>query len=326
MKTFLASATVAATMTFGGAATSAQAGSLDPFLVFGDSLSDAGFFFGLQATNGDTWAAQLGATTEPGTPSYNYAQLGALATGDRTLDLSPLGMVNPEDFEDQIIRFQSVAPVVTADTWTVAWFGGNDLLGAAAQISLLDPADPGFSTAAQAISTAAVSNAVTAISDGVTRLAKENALTKFILPGLPDLALVPQIAAAPVLAPFATGLSDAFNSALIGLAQTASLTVEYFDTEGVFNSLVAGSPGNGFAELTTPCDADLAALLSNCAGFLFFDSIHPTDAAHGILAAGIGDLMHDEASVVPLPAGVWLLLGGLSALAAARRARAKVAA
>lgn len=308
----------AALVSLGLFATSASATTLDPFLVFGDSLSDAGFFGG-QATDGDTWAAQLGATTAPGSPSYNYAQGGAQAVSS--------GGALPFGFAEQIGLFQTVAPPITADTWSVVWFGGNDLLGAANFIlnplNGIDLGTPVGQAAAFGVIDSAIDAAVSAISAGITELYTTNMLSNFVVPGLPNLGAIPAFGGAASFAPLATLASAQFNSdlttELAALQATLPVTTSYVDTFGLFSEIVAGAPGNGFTNLSGTCQA-----LGNCEGYVFWDAIHPTDAAHAVLAQAISANL--PAAPIPLPAGAWLLLGGLGALAIARRRRAQVAA
>jgi phospholipase/lecithinase/hemolysin len=324
--------TIAATLTLVGAAP-VQASGLDPFLVFGDSLSDAGYI-GAQVTNGDTWAAQLGATTAPFAPSYNFAQLGARATSDNPISLPGGGVFEPEDFDAQIDRFQSVTPAITPGTWTVAWLGGNDFLNAAQDLVALglDPSDPADQAAAFAFAQAAASETIGAITAGLTRLNAENALTRFIVPGLPDMGALPQFddptvaAFQPLVTLAAVEYNENLQLALENTPTLAGLTIEYYDVFSAFAEVVAGSPDNGFTNVTDACDENVAALLSNCAGYAFFDDIHPTDALHAVLSEDFAALLSQSTPVVPLPAGVWLLLTGAGALVLTRRAARQVAA
>ena len=269
----------------------ATAKTLQPFLVFGDSLSDAGFFGG-QVTNGDTWAAQLGATTELGNPTYNFAQAGANATGDNP-NVAPL---DPLDFDEQITLFEAVAPPIRDTTTAVVWFGGNDLLGAANAIigqienGTLDPFTASGVDAINAAVGATIASTVGAITAGITRL-EGLGITSTIIAGLPDFGTIPRFISGDLapLAPFASQATDLFNGSLwqVALALDASpdLDVQFFNTQAVFDGLIAGSPGNGFTNPTGNCSAD-GALIA-CQGYLYFDDIHPTDAAHGVVASGL---------------------------------------
>jgi phospholipase/lecithinase/hemolysin len=204
MKNFAATLAVSVAFAFGNIAAPAGATVLDPFLVFGDSLSDAGYF-GQQATNGNTWAAQLGATTVPFSPSYNFAQGGARASGDNT----GLPALDPKDFSEQIAVFDTVAPAVSPDTWAVVWFGGNDFLNTAAEVigSGLNLNDPNDQATAFAQVQMAATDAIEAIASGILAL-ELRSIRNILVPGLPDLGSLPQFSD-PLLAALAPLASEA---------------------------------------------------------------------------------------------------------------------
>lgn len=256
-------------------------------VVFGDSLSDAGNFGpGFVATNGTTWAGQLGAlpATAGGT---NFAFLGATAVSNG--DVSP-------DFTEQRALFAGSGLTLGANPLVVAWFGGNDLLNAA--------------------DASAIGNAVAQIATGVTSLASSFGLTRFVLPGLPDLGLIPRNVGNPVASALATFASNAFNTALqgfVGTANASGLDVTYLDVNAIFGDILANPLDFGFTDVTGSC---LGGAIS-CDGFLFWDDIHPTAAAHAIIAERI--LMAVEPPAVPLPATGLLLLGAFAGLGLLRR-------
>ena len=73
----------------------------------------------------------------------------------------------------------------------------------------------------------------------------------------------------------------------------------------------------GFTNTTEACLSVPLACEGNEAAFVFWDSIHPTEAVHEIIAGTFAE----EVSQVPLPAGFPLLLGGLAAFAMVSRRR-----
>lgn len=255
-------------------------------IVFGDSLSDAGNFGpGFVATNGTTWAGQLGALPALAGGS-NFAFLGATAVSNGG---SP-------DFTEQRALFAGSGLTLGANPLVVAWFGGNDLLNAA--------------------DASAIVNAVTQIAAGVTSLATDFGLTRFVLPGLPDLGLIPRNVGNPIASATATFAANAFNAALLGFVGTANaagLDVTYLDTNAVFGEILANPIDFGFTDVTGSC---LGGTIS-CDGFLFWDDIHPTAATHAILAERF--LMAVEPPAVPLPATGLLLLGAFAGLGLLRR-------
>jgi phospholipase/lecithinase/hemolysin len=89
------------------------------------------------------------------------------------------------------------------------------------------------------------------------------------------------------------------------MAQVESLfdlDVRLFDTFGELNQILDDPAAFGFTDTTTPCILT-PALATGCPGFLFFDGVHPTTAAHALLGAAL-------ASAVPAPASLGLVLAG----------------
>lgn len=304
-------------------ASAAPIGSFTDLVVFGDSLSDPGNIFALtsrtpgavitpdpllypygQFTNGDTWATKLGANVASGT---NFAFGGAKASTDG--DASP-------DFAAQRGLFgAAVSGGLSLGTNPLAavWFGGNDL-----RAGLANPASIG----------SVISAAVTDIVTGVSNLFSRG-LTDVLVFGLPNLGRIPEVTSLDALLASigaanagdtiagATAATQGFNAALeSGLSTLAPFgNVRYFDTFALFESIVGNASAFGFTNLTDACLLTLSPA-TDCAtdqGFLFHDTIHPTDRAHAILAQAV------RASVVPLPAGGILLITGLGGLAFLRR-------
>jgi phospholipase/lecithinase/hemolysin len=259
-------------------------------VVFGDSLSDNGNYgAGIVATNGNTWAGQLGALPwiAGGT---NFAYGGAKAVTDA--DFAP-------DFTAQRALFAGAMPALGHDPVAVVWFGGNDLLNAA------DPT--------------AIPNAIAAIGAGIGELATNFGFTRFLVPGLPDLSLIPRFNAAPdTLRLTAQAASAAFNTALKALVATSvagGLDARFLDIDAIFDALLDDPATFGFTDTKGHC----ARGAIDCAGYVFWDDIHPTEATHAIIAAAVRDALMP--APVPLPAGGFLLVAGLGALVALRRRR-----
>lgn len=285
------------------------AGPLGPFtdlVVFGDSLSDPGNIFATtggavpdtalypngQFTNGDTWATQLGADVASGT---NFAFGGAKARTDD--DGVP-------DFAAQRALFQGASPTLGDTPLTVVWLGGNDMLAAFEGTITIENA---------------IQSAVGSIIAGVNELVGAG-LRDILVFGLPNLGRLPDVVAAGAEAIAAsTAATQAYNAALQGaLAVRASTgNVRYFDVFAVFESIFDEAADLGFVNTTQACLAvNTAATCAGDAGFIFHDTIHPTDAVHARLADAV------RVAVIPLPAGVWLLLSGLGGLVLLRRRRA----
>lgn len=255
-------------------------------IVFGDSLSDAGNL-GLVATDGTTWAGQLGAAPAV-LGGTNFAYLGATAVSNG----------GTPDFFEQRALFAGSGLSLGANPLVVAWFGGNDLLNAA--------------------DASAIVAAVSQIGAGVMDLATNFGLTDFVLPGLPDLGLIPRNIGNPVASAMATGASLAFNAALKSFAETATasgLTVTYLDVDALFDEIAADPLAFGFTDITGTCERGVI----DCDTYLFWDDIHPTDRTHALLAERIVRAV--TPAEVPLPAGGVLLLTALAGVSLLRRRR-----
>lgn len=288
---------LAAAMAVFGSTAQAATVPWSELLVFGDSLSDAGNFGGT-ATNGQTWAGQLGALPALG-GGTNFAFGGARAVTNA--DGVP-------DFTAQRLLYEADRPALGSTPLTVAWFGGNDLLA-------ITP-----STTAQEAG-AIIAGALAEIGTGVADLAQDPALRRFILPNLPDLSRIPLFANAGE--PIRVGIAQvtaAFNGGLSQLAAgftAQGLDVKVFDTAGIFASILDDPAAFGF----DPAKVDETCLQGaiSCDGYIFWDPIHPTAATHALIADGITALA--QPAPVPLPATGWLLLGALGGAAALRRQR-----
>lgn len=290
-------------------ASAAPIGSFTDLVVFGDSLSDPGNIFALsggtvpdplfypngQFTNGDTWATKLGANVASGT---NFAFGGARASTNG--DTVP-------DFTAQRALFGAAVSgglSLGARPLAAVWLGGNDLRDA------LFSANP----------VPIVTQAVTDLVVGVNALFASG-LNDILVLGLPNLGRIPEVTAfGPAAAAAATAATQDFNAAVQGALTPliASGNVRYFDTFSLFENIVGNASAFGFTNTTEACLLTItpATTCITDQGFLFHDTIHPTDRAHAILAQAV------QASVVPLPAGGILLITGLGGLAFLRRRRA----
>jgi len=105
-------------------------------------------------------------------------------------------------------------------------------------------------------------------------------------------------------------------------ARLAPLGVELygFDTPAFFAGITANPGKYGFTNTTQGCfdpyasSPDFSNVLGGCAGYLYFDNVHPTTAGHALLADAF-------AAAVPEPQTWALLLLGLAAVAGLQRRR-----
>lgn len=309
-----------------GAIASPLTDTYTSFWVFGDSLSDDGNLFAASGnttptsppyfngrfSNGQVWNERIQKEfIDAGKASDNFAFGGATAVTNTT-DTIP-------DLLAQSTLYQTLgAPYAGTRPLASVWFGANDILDAfAANATNVNVA---------AIVTAAAVGAADAVGTGVRALATAG-VRDFAVWNLPDIGRTPRFAAflpdsASELASFATGAFNARLDKVIAGLRADQLRVTEIDTFGLFAE-VLGQPGDfGFTDTALPClfpDAQTAAafnrpqLCENTTGLLYFDPIHPTAAAHAVLADTF-------VAAVPLPSTGFLLAFGLGLLALRRRA------
>jgi phospholipase/lecithinase/hemolysin len=289
---------------------------------FGDSLTDTGIFcsgLGLitgqgyapgRCSNGDVWAdvlaEALGVNLDAG--EENFAK-----GGDTTSDLD--GQI---DFFEFNLLFQDADP----DALYVVWLGSNDVL-------------------AMPTSPTAMQSAVNRVVNGIKRLADLGA-EHFLVPNLVDVGRAwghfdfdfPQVKGeifTPEERARVTELSSEFNALLPpALATLSGVTVHPLDVHALLEDLFATPASFGFSPdvidstsgatdfgipcLEVPaCENDPQGAIAD--GFILFDALHPTTAAHRLI--GIRAVR-----AVPEPAAVLAqaLAIGLAA-ALARRGR-----
>lgn len=316
--------------------TSAYAAPYSQFVVFGDSLSDAGnaaFVTSNQFppsppyagtfSNGPTAAQyiadRLGVSVGLGWSSVsaaanNYAVGGGLnGIGNYNVQIGNppgLGAVFPTmavtGIREQIERYALVNPVVpdAASTLFMVWGGPNNIfLGAETGD------DP----------TVYIPAALNDLGNDLLMLAGMGARHLFV-PSMPDLGLTPEARnAGPAAMAGLSALSAAYNG---GLAQLlAGLDAAFdplgidlfsFDTAAFFADVTANPEAYGLTNATDSCLFTAPAV---CSTYLYFDNVHPTTAAHSLLALQFAS----AAGIVPEPALSGLLLVALVGLWGVRR-------
>lgn len=285
------------------------------FYVFGDSLSDDGNVYlatggaapaspnAQRFSNGPVAAEYLGSNLGlPLTPSLlggNDFAFGGAQTGFG--NLNPL--LNDTGVLGQIGMFQAGHPLGFSDSSLVMlWAGPNDIFSALALN--LDIPDT-------------INTALGNLGNAITQLYGLGA-RRILMPNMPNLGITPfGLGSGDPLG--MTAISAGFNlglSALIGGMEAlfSGLDIIGFDTFSLLND-VAANPGDfGFTNVSSMCLVNGVA----CAdpdSHLFWDSVHPTTAAHRMLGNAL-------MTAVPEPGSMALLLAALFALTPmVRRAR-----
>lgn len=251
-------------------------------LVPGDGLPPPPYFIG-RFSNGPVMVERL--AQELGVPLQDHAVAGA-KTGP---DLTPANQGGPRDHADpravgngvvaQVQRVVKHQWFLDRDALYVVWAGPNDLF------AISDLTD-------SKLVQATVSNAVRNLSRAIRMLARHGA-RHILVPGLPDLGLTPLLASE---SKDATALSFAFNTALSAAldrieSESRGVDIKRFDVAGLLGELHDRPGDYGFANATDQCilDATYACLLTSfnagpAAGYLFWDDVHPTAAAHAFMA------------------------------------------
>ena len=292
-------------------------------VAFGDSLSDSGNVFvltgkvsvrpydasnipsapypigGKTFSNGKTWVQQLAAslglngTTGPAlrTSTFsNYAFGGARAS-------SSAG--GAFDLNAQVAQYLADTGGNADSTALYSMYlGGNDVrdalsaFNAALQQTLLSGGTfPEALAAGQAAAESRLEEAITAIADNIIAVAGAGA-QHFLVPNVPNLGIVPAITAlGPDAATLATQLSFGFNLALEGalsnIEQALPVTITRFDVFALTSMLFVSPETFGLTNVTEACltpEVKAGAVCKKPDDYLFWDGLHPTAAAHKILA------------------------------------------
>ncbi len=315
-------------------------------VVLGDSLSDNGnlfvstggaipepqFYYEGRFQDGEAYSEQLyeqlglpGSLTPAVLGGDNYA-VGGARSRYHNVDLDPvtglpppLGSTpTPWSLLGQLDTYQTtVGGIADPDALYVVWSGANDI-GDALRIG--DSFGP---AAALSLINQAVADMATVITS-LIGMGGEH----FLIPNVPDLALTPRIAELEAVAPgagaLATQATRLLNAGIDAVvASLLGVEVVRFDTFALFDSVVADMSTFGLSNVSDAClqnffvEPPITGDETVCAApdeFLFWDEIHPTAAAHEIIAGAMA------ASLVPVPDTLALVMLGLAGLHIRRRA------
>jgi len=267
---------------------------VDPFLIPSTPYARGGHHF----SDGATWVEQLArslglaasanpALANQGKKAANYAIGGARANDT----------ASGADLADQTGAFLSdrggVAP---AGALYVVEMGGNDVRDAIAAF-----VGAGGGINGQLAAQAVIAGALQSIGNNIGALYQAGA-RKFLVWNAPNLGLTPAIRAldsvSPGAAALANALTVAFNQGLefqvlAGLAGLPGIEIVRFDVYGRLQAIVADPSAFGLTNVTNACITPQSAPY-HCKEFrdyLFWDGIHPTTAAHGIVAQQVREVL-----------------------------------
>ena len=310
LKKRLIPALVGATLAL--AATASSAVSFNGVYVFGDSLSDAGYYRpGLAALVGSTAAGGLGKfTTNPGpvwseliaqyyggNPAASnagggiYAQGGMQATGNAPASrVGPGGTQRPAS--TQIGEYlASNNGVANPNSLYAVWFGANDIF---TQLEAL--------SAGAINATTLQNNVLGAAGAEVAQIGRLQAAgARYILAfALPDIGATPAFATNP-LAGTISQLGQGYNTTLFTSLKSANIKVIPVDTFTLLSEIKANPAAYGFTNITTPAclppgSSSLTCSAANipsgaATSYLFADGVHPTTGAHAIIADFVKSLI-----------------------------------
>lgn len=316
----------------------AWAGPFSNLFVFGDSLSDTGNvtvvtggaipgvpYFQGRASNGllyaDVLAAGLGLTLTPSRADTTGDGIGDgnnFAYGGARTNSYPFPFPG-QSLLGQLQEFQARGPVADPNALYVVFGGANNI-----QDALFAAA----SGAPPAVVQALVAQGVADIATILSTLAALGA-NNFLVPNLPNVALVPRIQelANPTLSAIGFSLGTSFNAGVDAFLAGFGTSERVFrlDTFGLLQARFDDPSAYGLVDVTNRCytgdDRTFTGGPPPCTNpdqYLFWDGIHPTAIVHAAL--GRAALV----AVVPEPPMLLLMLVAGAALVTRSRVRSAV--
>jgi outer membrane lipase/esterase len=288
----------------------ATATTYTSMVVFGDSLSDDGnnalaigtpnqtitgnsyvptfpYASGVYS-NGPVWATdaaqQLGLTLAPSSAGGTDYAYGGATTG-------PAVSSFPFSLLTQASQYlHSTGNVASSSALYVVAGGGNDARAALSAIAA-NPSSASATIAATATSFAA--NILTIVNE--LNLAGAQHIVVW---DTPNIGLAPAVVAGGGSA-LGTLLAADMNADLAA-ALAGKTDVSTFDIFGLGTSIALDPSAYGFTNVTDACGAVVGA---NCNQYAYWDGIHPTAAAHEVIA----DAFVDQVTGVPEPS-TWAMM------------------
>lgn len=271
--------------------TCVSAGTISDLVVFGDSLCDVGNSYQAEPywngrySNGPIWVSRFSELLDVPQPTRSLDDGTSYAYGGAETG-SGSSWTGTPNIGEQIHTYLDVdKKTPSSTTLVILWGGANDIFEA-----LFDEEK------ASAAATLAVAN----LGQHIETLADGGA-TQFLVPNLPPLGSTPLGIQLSALVGFWNPLCVDFNTALAAeldrLRSTRPVTIEGFDTHGVFMDAIAAPSAYGLTNVTERAKDALGG--TDTSGYLFWDDVHPTAYGHRILA---------DAMAIPEPGPITLLL------------------
>ncbi|MBH8556016.1 SGNH/GDSL hydrolase family protein [Nostocaceae cyanobacterium CENA357] len=248
----------------------AQTHPLTEAYIFGDSLSDAGMVF--QATgklyppnptyyqgrysNGRIWIEYLSDRLHLSTEQTKNFAYGGATTGSIANSYVP-------SLLKQVQSFTQTHQKTNSDALYVLWAGANDYLQGASS------------------ATVPIKNVMSAIN-----LLTDVGAKKILVANLPDLGKLPATRNTTNSGNL-SALTQAHNQGLrrslkVLIQQDSKLQIATLDANGLYRDAMINPAMFGFTNVISPCLSS-SGICGNPDQFLFWDSIHPTTAAHRII-------------------------------------------
>jgi phospholipase/lecithinase/hemolysin len=290
-------------------------------VVFGDSLADSGNnalllgstqsvpLSGADAptypyasntySNGQVWtqylANSLGLSANPSIAGGTNYAFGGARTGNAVTGQTP-GML------DQLgMYLGSTGGLASASTLYVLEGGGNDARDILGAVMLgLDP-------------TLMIQSYAHNIAALLIQLHAAGA-EEFLLWNVPNIGLSPlviQLGGGAAASYYVSLMNQALNGVLGLLASDITDGLHLYDAYTGLSGIVGNPGGYGFTNVTDICAMD-AACIANPTGYVFWDGLHPSTAAHAVMA-------QQALGVLPEPGSVMLIGLSLFALIMMRR-------
>lgn len=281
-------------------------------IVFGDSLSDNGNLAGFGAfpnpvppyyggtnglgrfSNGPVWSEQLFGTMGQPFLTGNTAGNVDLAFGGSRTD-SLVGL--PPGMPAQVQTFLALGGKFGANDTVVAWGGANNIFQYFGPPALGPLTSDGI-TANSVAAAGSMTNSVLApiiLAGGKT----------ILVPNLPDLGSAPAYNGDPTSSGAGTLATLTYNNALTSGVRTLAaanpgVNLVQADVMAAFRVILANPAAFGFSNVTQAC-----VFVATCVGgthatqntFLFWDTVHPTEAGHALLARYFGLLLNTAPAI-----------------------------